>query len=353
VWVVFDKANFPDNIRRMRLERVLTVFLLVCFVSSGIAASEYKPSKGKDEVATLSTNWHDTKRNREVPVKIYYPKDATNPVPVIIFSHGLGGSRDGYVYLGNEWASHGYVSVHVQHQGSDSAIFARGMSRGVQEGLKPVNASNRVVDIYFAISALEKMNAEAGPLYGKLDLQNIGVGGHSYGAWTTLVVGGEKIVRPDGTKLPWTHPEEPRIKALMPMSAPASKKSDLDWEFGSIDLPCFHMTGTLDDSPVTEMKASERRLPFDHMPAKKADEYLLTFNGGDHMVFSGRLSDRLARAKSDHVFQKYIMESSTAFWDAYLKNNKAAKEWLSGGSFKKELDDEGTFEEKLAPQAKP
>ena len=38
---------------------------------------------------------------------------------MIVFSHGLGGTRDGYEYLGRHWASYGYVSVHLQHKGSD------------------------------------------------------------------------------------------------------------------------------------------------------------------------------------------------------------------------------------------
>ena len=94
---------------------------------------------------------------------------------------------------------------------------------------------------------------------------------------------------------------------------------------GESNLPCFHMTGTLDDSPVAETKAADRRLPFDHMTSKMADEYLLTFKGGDHMVFSGRMSQRSSRAQSDHIFQNYIKEGSTAFWDAYLKGDHAAK----------------------------
>ena len=61
---------------------------------------------------------------------------ATNaaPCPVIIFSHGLGGSRDGYEYLGRHWASHGYVSVHSTHIGSDTSAL-----KGT---LRPLTRSN-------------------------------------------------------------------------------------------------------------------------------------------------------------------------------------------------------------------
>ena len=44
--------------------------------------------------------------------------------PVVLFSHGLGGSREGYGYLGSYWAAHGYVAVHLQHIGSDETMLA-------------------------------------------------------------------------------------------------------------------------------------------------------------------------------------------------------------------------------------
>ena len=36
-----------------------------------------------------------------MPVKIYYPDGTGGPFPVVIVSHGLGGSRDGYEFLVN------------------------------------------------------------------------------------------------------------------------------------------------------------------------------------------------------------------------------------------------------------
>ena len=63
------------------------------------------------------------------------------------------------------------------------------------------------------------------------------------------------------------------------------------------------------------------------------------------MIFSGRA--RAAPEPQDAEFQKQIRLASTAFWDAYLKNDAAAKSWLSDDAgFKKELGDDGTFEKK-------
>jgi predicted dienelactone hydrolase len=87
-----------------------TQFLLLTF---SVAALAYEPSGSEHEVAIARFDWRDSARDRDVPVKIYYPKDLGGPVPVVIFSHGLGGSREGYEYLGRHWAGCGFVSVHV------------------------------------------------------------------------------------------------------------------------------------------------------------------------------------------------------------------------------------------------
>src|SRR6185369_7102161 len=115
----------------------------------------YKPVRGPGAVETVRFDWHDAKRDRDVPVKIYFPKSGGGRLPVIIFSHGLGGSREGYEYLGRHWASHGYVSVHVQHPGSDDAVWRNAaaldrMTAMRQAAADPRNAINRPLDVSFA-----------------------------------------------------------------------------------------------------------------------------------------------------------------------------------------------------------
>jgi predicted dienelactone hydrolase len=302
-------------------------------------------------VATLSETWTDAARNREVPVKIYYPEDGAGPFPVIVFSHGLGGTREGYEYLGRHWASCGYVSVHLQHKGSDDQVW-KGKSRpleAMRESIKDLaNSANRPRDASFAVDRLEKLNREKSPLQDKLDLKRLGMAGHSYGAWTTLAIAGENTVPLPGLDAKFT---DPRFKAAIAMSAPvpgAKQKELLDRTFADVKIPVLHMTGTLDDSPIGETAAAERRIPFDHISG--ADQYLITFNGGDHMIFSGR-GRKPGNFRKDPVFQKYILIAGTAFWDAYLKDETRAKSWLSGGDFEKALGKEGTFEMKLKKTA--
>src|SRR5436305_1854098 len=113
------------------------------------------------------------------------------------------------------------------------------------------------------------------------------------------------------------------------MSAPAPlRREDLDRVYAGIHIPVLHMTGTLDDSPVGETKAAERRIPYDHI--RGADQYLVTFQVGDHMIFSGHLLSA-ERGEKDALFQNLIRQGTIAFWDAYLKGDAEAKAWLAKG----------------------
>jgi len=308
-------------------------------------AEGYKAGPGPYEVAVLLVNWHDDARDRDVPAKLYYPTTGDGPFPVIIFSHGLGGTREGYSYLGNHWASHGYVSVHVQHKGSDDSVW-RGspdpMGASRRAAADPGNMVNRPRDISFAIDRMERMNGEESPLQGRLDLEHVAVAGHSFGAYTTLAAAGEVFTLPGGRQVALG---DPRVKAAIPMSAPVpNKRGDLDAAFGKIVIPCFHMTGTKDDSPIGETTAAERRLPFDHSNA--SDQFLITFAGGDHMIFSGR-PRALGEGARDAVFQNVIKQATVAFWDCYLRGSAEARTWLTDGGLKATLGADGVPEMKL------
>jgi len=305
-------------------------------------------------VEVVTYEWTDTVRQREVPVKIYYPQ-SSGRCPVIIMSHGLGGSRDGYEYLGRHWASHGYVSVHLQHKGSDNEVWkgAANPREALQNAAgKLANAVNRPKDVSFVIDRLEKLDGADGPLRGRLDCGRIGMAGHSFGAYTTLAVAGQAFPGPLGQTFTLA---DPRVRAALPMSAPVPKQRDkLEQAFGPIKVPCLHMTGTLDDSPINDgTKAADRRLPFDHIHL--ADQYLVTFVDGDHMIFSGRPRRSETQVapgwrgsgQKDALFQELIRTVSAAFWDAYLRDDARAKDWLTGGGCAALLGANARFEKKV------
>lgn len=308
----------------------------------------YKREPGPFAVETASHDWTDAARGgRVVPVKVYAPQGNGGPFPVIVFSHGLGGSRDGYEYLGRHWASHGYVTVHVQHAGSDSKVW-----QGTLHPLKsmraavanPQNALDRPLDVRFVLDRLETLGREASPYKGRLNLGRVGVAGHSFGAYTALATAGQSFTDRGGKEVTFT---DPRIKAAVAMSPPVpQRRKQIDKVYSRIKVPVLHLTGTRDVSPLGGTRAAERRLPFDRIAG--ADQYLLVFAGGDHMVFSGRRHPAgLGIPDKYPLFQDLILMSSTAFWDAYLRGNAAAKAWLAGGGLETALGREGTLEKKL------
>jgi len=97
----------------------VTFFLLV-LVANTLGAKDigYDPLKTSERAIIVTQDFiiKDEKRNREVPVKVYRP-NTESPIPLVLFSHGLGGSKDKNPYLGNHWAKRGYIAVFMQYAG--------------------------------------------------------------------------------------------------------------------------------------------------------------------------------------------------------------------------------------------
>jgi predicted dienelactone hydrolase len=327
---------------------VASLLLAVSLRAAQPTPASYLPAEapGPYTVAGWTGEWRDAARDRTIPVRIYYPAQGAGPFPVIVFSHGLGGSRDGYRYLGERWASRGYVSVHPQHPGSDKELLksAHPYLSMTLAAADPKNALDRPKDITFVIDRLAKLNGEAGsPLRGKLDLDRIGVGGHSFGAYTALASAGRVLQPPLVSPIDLS---DKRIKACVALSAPVKSKERDCPGYASFKAPCLHMTGTKDDSPIGKTPAALRRVPYDCISG--ADQYLVTFEGGDHMVFSGRFTQR--PRPDDELFQGLVLVATTAFWDAYLKGDPAAKAYLSGRGFGRLLSKAGVLEVKASPR---
>lgn len=310
----------------------------------------YKRDPGPLEPVPVDMTWRDESRQRDVPVRVWLPKEGDGPFPVIVFSHGLGGTRDGYAYLGKHWASYGYACVHVQHAGSDDAVWRdnpRAMEAMQEAAASLDNLTNRPADIRFAIDELARLQAKDGPPLGKrLDLERIGVAGHSFGAYTALCAAGRDLVGPAGNKL---DVGDPRVKACLAMSPQGKEHERKNGTWAEVGVPCFHMTGTKDSSPIrNDATPKERRIPFDAI--EHAEQYLLILDGGTHMTFSDTGFGGMQRPSAHWPV---ILSSSTAFWDAHLKGDAKALAWLRDGDFAALLGKQGTFEHKSPAASAP
>jgi predicted dienelactone hydrolase len=303
----------------------------------------------KATVDTILGDWTDAARaNRVVPYKIYYPTNAQGARPIVIFSHGLGGNRDGAEYLLRFLAENGYAAVAVQHPGSDTPAVFGGMpgtpgfdpskaEAGARAAMAPGVAVDRFHDIPFAITELERMNAGDAKLRGRLDTSRIGMSGHSYGAVTTLALSGQSL----GPRGQFSFADQ-RITAAIAYSPNKPRVGDPSQVYKAIRIPTFHMTGTEDKSPLDGSEDPvNRQIPYRNIAG--ADKYLLVFTGGDHMIFSGRTL-RSGPRPNDEKFHALINKASLAYWDAYLMGNKDAKAYLTDGRFKQDLAADGTYE---------
>ncbi|MBX9721988.1 MAG: hypothetical protein K2X81_11375 [Candidatus Obscuribacterales bacterium] len=288
-------------------------------------------------------DWQDSKRGRAIPVKIFMPGSGSAPFPIVIFSHGLGGSREAAAYLGDYWSKHGYLGVFVQHPGSDSAVWQNSIAGGRQGMMQSMKAAangknliDRVGDIKFVLDELERRNQSDPALKSKLDLSKIALAGHSFGAGTTLAIAGQEF-GPVGKNLATA---DKRVKSAIYLCPPVMGGDPQS--YANIQVPGMLLTGTEDNSPIGGTKAEDRRIPFDGI--KSVHQYLVNFIGADHATFGGR-SFR-APKPGDEKFHEMIDELTTKFLDATLKVDASALRWLDSAEVTSYLGKSAKFERK-------
>jgi pimeloyl-ACP methyl ester carboxylesterase len=269
--------------------------------------------------------WTDVSRAREVPARLYLPEAAKPgaPVPLVVFSHGLGGSRFGYSYLGRHWASLGIASLHVQHEGSDRAVWFGNIFKlmsNLQNAASEQNAVARAKDVSFAISQL----LGDGEYALSVDRNKIAVAGHSYGANTAMLIGGATVLR-DGKPLTL---RDDRVKALVLISAPPfAGEGDMAEILKPMAIPTLHVTGTEDVIRVPGYRSDfqDRLAVFD---AQSFPQKMITvFKGATHSIFTDRI-DRAGLELNEKV-KRATREVSGLFLRSVLRGDSPVSidEW--------------------------
>jgi len=269
--------------------------------------------------STHDMEWLDNARARRVPVRLYLPDAARAeaPVPLVVFSHGIGGSRAGYSYLGRFWASQGYASLHLQHVGSDRALWSGNpfelVSR-LQGAAQEAEAVARVRDLSFALDQL--LSGELAP---RLDAQRIVAAGHSYGANTTLLAAGASVQR-DGAPLQL---RDARIKAVIVLSAPPFYGEAAPQQIlGPVRVPSLHVTATEDviRIPGYYSGADDRVAVFDATGSPR--KTLAVFAGGSHSIFTDRAGSGGAQLNAQ--VKEATRALSVAFLNSVFKGDDGA-----------------------------
>ena len=275
---------------------------------------------------------NDDGSERKVPYKIYYPVDhGLDKVPVIFWSHGFGGNKDGASFISRKLAGLGYVLVHITHYGTDSSLW-EGKPGHPWDILRQVKISrhttiNRFLDVPFVLDQMmddewSNANPEVGLV---MDFERLGMSGHSFGAMTTQAIAGMKFPDEHGMLHSFN---DPRFKAgILYSPVPIAHLTDAPPEdiYASVDIPLLHMTGTEDDSPL-ESHGYEQRLIVSEY-AQNLEQYVQVLQGGDHMIYNGTRG-KLGENPLREQHEAEILEAVEKFWAAYLKDDQGAMSWL-------------------------
>lgn len=302
----------------------------------------YKLAKGG--LATSVADLTLTRDGVEVPIRVRFPTNAPGPVPLVLFSHGMGGSFDSFSNLTEHWASHGYVVILPTHadsikrqreQGRDPRDFAR----DPEAYRARVDLVGRVDDLKAILDSLatieEKIPAlrtlDAKPL---IDRERIGVAGHSAGAFTAQLCVDVKVRT--RSALRGERIGDSRFDAAIIISGQGTTSRNLmedSWK--GVTRPMLVIAGSKDVSGVGNETPESRRHPYELSPS--GDKYLLFIEGATHSSYQGKDGEgrRAMLVASEKpttdiaIIADAVAAQTLAFLDAYLKGDAAAKDYLA------------------------
>ena len=180
--------------------------------------------------------------------------------PLIIFSHGNGGFRMQSVFWCEHLASHGYIVVAPDHTGNSAATVIDGKLI-LNNHDRAQSAIDRPMDVSFLITQMGKWNAgEDSRFARKISMDQIGVGGHSFGGYTCT----------------WVAYKDERIDAIVPMAGTAPNITAPN------DCPVLIIMATEDDTLGIAGNAAIR----EYYKNSIGPRYFIEFVDGGHFSFT-------------------------------------------------------------------
>lgn len=321
-------------------------------------------SVGKFKVERRLMSLYDPERKKELELAVTFPSDGARH-PLIVFSHGAFGSRDGYLPLIEHWSSHGYICIQPTHEDSlkyfvrDRVRSLRGQGNLTRDRSQRqavikdnfaqwqtssfANWKSRPLDVKLILDSLSAIEQKVPEIKGRIDTNRIGMGGHSFGAHTAQVLGGTMIGGMSRLK-------DDRPVAFLLMS-PQGEETGFggdgllggkSWSF--FTRPMMVMTGTEDkgrhgNSYEWRLAAYEKSPP--------GNKYLIVIKDGHH-GFGGISGDRKwtgsGPKNAEHV--NWTKAATLAYWDAYLSGSKTASAYLHSKKLASDSGDQLLMKEK-------
>lgn len=122
-------------------------------------------------------------------------------LPLILFSHGLGGMKNQNSIQAEELASHGYMVVAVDHAyDAYMTIFSDGtvadyrsaaqgeLTKAEFRAFRTPQLATRTADLSFVLDEITRRAGQDEPLWENVNTRKAGVFGHSYGGATSFLL---------------------------------------------------------------------------------------------------------------------------------------------------------------------
>jgi predicted dienelactone hydrolase len=250
------------------------------------------------------------------------PSDAAGHYPLLVFSHGYGGSGLSSVFLTERLAARGWIVAAPDHADGHSAIRIR---TGRNERLDrraflqqaeqisrsdPDHRDEYLYRIDEMQQALDGMTASE--QFGKLiDRRRIAVGGHSLGGFTALGLCGTLADRRDD-----------RIKAVLLFSTGAGGYFFRESELARVTVPLLYLFGEREQKQKRGTQTMGEL--FERVYRNAAGpKYLLVLKGGNHFSFNNRFVDKPGSRFLGGTEEQFevIRRYSFAFLEKYAAGN--------------------------------
>jgi len=294
--------------------------------------------------------------DRVFPVDVYLPQVRTSrqtrKIPVVVISHGLGSDRTTFRYLAEHLASHGFAVAVPEHPGSNAQQFQALISGTVSEVAAPSEFVDRPLDIKYLLDDLTR-RAQSDPRYSRLNLEQVGVLGQSFGGYTVLALAGaainfEQLQKDCGVQaldstlnlsvllqcranaLPRLsyNLQDPRVKAIIAIN-PVDSAVLGQAGFEQISIPTMLVAGSAD---TVAPALPEQIQPFTWL--KTPDRYLVLMDRGTHFSTLEETNDSVPLppevvGPTPVVARRYINALSLAFFQTYIANQPSYRSYLS------------------------
>lgn len=294
--------------------------------------------------------------DRVFPVDVYLPQVRTGrqarKIPVVVISHGLGSDRTTFRYLAEHLASHGFAVAVPEHPGSNAQQFQALISGTVSEVAAPSEFVDRPLDISYLLDDLTR-RARSDPRYSRLNLEQVGVLGQSFGGYTVLALAGaainfEQLQKDCGVQaldstlnlsvllqcranaLPRLsyNLQDPRVKAIVAIN-PVDSAVVGQAGFEQISIPTMMVAGSAD---TVAPALPEQIQPFAWL--KTPDRYLVLMDRGTHFSTLEETNDSVPLppevvGPTPVVARRYINALSLAFFQTYIANQPSYRSYLS------------------------